>query len=150
MNLLSTLLNLNREKKRVNTNHTQTWGEDANWLNFDSAMAADIVTLYGMIVTPTTPAVYTVQSVQPTTGQTVISNGSTYLALNPTGVLATLTVQFPSAPVNGQLFNINSTQNISELTYTGGTVQFTSTPIPFGAGVVRYIYNSSQGQWLLN
>jgi hypothetical protein len=128
-----------------------TWELLNNTLNLINAERTDILALYNAIITPTpTQAIYTVQNSSPTTGGTVVSNGSTMLALAPSGTLATLTVQFPPTPINGQLFNINSTENITDLTLTGGTIQFYTGAFYFAAGVAHYIYNSSQAQWLVN
>ncbi len=93
----------------------------------------------------------TIQDAVPVTGGNVTSNGSSYLALNPAGTLATLTITAPTSPVNGQLFTINSTKTITSLTITGGTFQGVTEGSSFaGNNVQRWIYDSSQSQWLLN
>lgn len=64
-------------------------------------------------------AIVGVQYAVPTTGQTVTSDGSVSMHLNPAGTLATLIVVAPSAPVQGQQFNFYSSHIITALTATG-------------------------------
>lgn len=71
-----------------------------------------------------------VQSAIPSTGTTVIVNsGTTYLVLNPTVTLSSLTVQLPTPPTDGQLLVITSTQTITTLALTNGTTSGTPTTI---------------------
>lgn len=62
----------------------------------------------------------------PASGATVSFTNDTndrILILTPAGAIAALTVQFPSAPRVGQLCCITTSQTITTLSVTGGTVQ---------------------------
>lgn len=92
-----------------------------------------------------------VQDASPTTGQTVVSDGSNLLVLTPAGTLATLTIDFPSSPVNGQLFSINSSQQITLLTLSSSAdIQNYSTPFLLLPGTIQYVYNLSNTTWIQN
>jgi hypothetical protein len=88
-----------------------------------------------------------VQRVVPTAGQTVTSDGSPFLLLVPAGTLATLTVTFPSSPVDGQQFEAFTTQIITALTMNGGTVKNPLTAAPANA-FARWKYSATDGFWL--
>lgn len=62
-----------------------------------------------------TPVTYT-----PTTGQTVATIGSVN-DINPAGTLATLLINFPSSPVNGDIVKYQFTQAVTTLTWGNGT-----------------------------
>lgn len=92
----------------------------------------------------------TTQDVAPVNAGVVTSNGSNILSINPAGTLAALTVVFPSTPVNGQIFNINCNQQITSMTYSGGTIQGYTSAFTFYIGVTRYVYDLAKNLWLLN
>lgn len=61
-----------------------------------------------------------IQYTQPTTGNTIVSNGRQRLIVDPSGTLAALTITFPSAPATGQIFSISISQIITTLTLGAG------------------------------
>lgn len=66
-----------------------------------------------------------VQYATPTTGQTVtIANAEDDIRviINPAGALPALTVAMPNAPFTGQKVELCSTQAITTLTMSGGTI----------------------------
>lgn len=89
------------------------------------------------------------QRVVPTTGQTITpanAMGDIILVLEPAGTLATLTVNTPSTPVDGQRFSVMSTQIITALTLAVGTV--IGGLASFAAnGFMTLVYNASQTKW---
>lgn len=89
------------------------------------------------------------QYATPTTGQTVSSNGAPYLVINPAGTLLALTVNFPTAPVNGQKFNLACTQAVTGITLSagGGTIDGTLTTIAAN-GTAGWIYIASITTWV--
>lgn len=92
-------------------------------------------------------AIDTVQYETPTTGSTVTSNGKTQLILNPAGAILALTVVFPASPADGQRFGISSTQPITTLTLSGGTILAGLTTI--GAnGFAAWIYSNDASEWI--
>lgn len=98
------------------------------------------------VATANNKAIY--QYSTPTTGQTVNSNGAEYLVINPAGALLALTVTFPASPVNGQIFNISSTQAITTTTFTSsGTIDGNLTGIAAN-GTAGWIYVLSITTWV--
>lgn len=87
------------------------------------------------------------QRVAPTTGQTVVCDGSPFLLLIPAGTLATLTVTFPSNPIDGQQLEIFTTQAITSLTINGGTLRNPLSSAPANA-FGRWKYSAVDGFWL--
>lgn len=88
-----------------------------------------------------------VQYATPTTGQTVVANGSGALIINPAGTLVALTVTFPASPADGQAFEILSTQIVTTMTLNGGTIASTLTTIGVN-GAARWKYSASAATWL--
>lgn len=92
----------------------------------------------------------------PLTGDTVYSDSSSYMALNPSGALAALEVVLIPNPANGQIFKLNTTQDIAALTLIttdGSTIQgYDGSPVSVSANTtpVSYIFNKNQNQWLVN
>lgn len=90
--------------------------------------------------------VVTTQYAQPTTGQTVTaSSGVNALLIDPAGTLAALTVVLPSAPVEGQVFMMGSSQIITAMTITG-TIVGTLTTLG-AAGFARFCYSATASKW---
>jgi hypothetical protein len=87
-----------------------------------------------------------IQYVVPTTGQTINATGTGSLVLAPAGLLATLTVTFPSSPVDGQGFEVFSSQIITALTLSGGTIKGAITSIAIN-GWARWKYSSTGAAW---
>lgn len=91
---------------------------------------------------------YTYQVV--TTGfSTTIGNGISTLILNPAGTLATGTVIMPSAPIDGQIQYVTTTQIITALTVSanvGQTVKNVPTTLAAGSAF-SMIYQLSTLTW---
>lgn len=86
------------------------------------------------------------QYAQPTTGQTVTANpGVAALFIDPAGTLATLTVVLPASPVEGQGFEMGSSQILTALTITG-TIVGTLTTLALG-GFARFRYSATASKW---
>lgn len=88
------------------------------------------------------------QYVTPTTGSTVTvnSNGYVRLLIDPAGSLLALTVALPSSPTDGDKVEICSTQAITTLTISGGTVIGTLTTMAIGT-FAHYIFNGTAAKW---
>jgi hypothetical protein len=90
-----------------------------------------------------------VQYATPTVGQTVTvnSNGHVKLLLNPAGTLATLTVAFPASPVDGDVIQMGSTQIVTTLTMSVGTIVGALAALAVG-GSGTWIYSGTASQWI--
>lgn len=84
----------------------------------------------------------TIQYATPTTGQTVVSNGSGTLAVNPAGTLVALTITVPASPYDGQTFTLVSTQAITTLTMNGGTLAAGLTTMGANGGA-RWVWSAT-------
>lgn len=84
--------------------------------------------------------------VTPTTGQTVNLVRNQYNIINPAGALLALTVALPPSPNNNTVVYIKFTQNITTLTYSGGTVSDAITAPTLGSLVVL-VYDSISAIW---
>lgn len=87
------------------------------------------------------------QYVSPSTGGTVnmLSGRQVTLTIDPAGTLATLTVNLPSNPQDGDEAIICTSQILTALTVTNGTIVGTLTTLALG-GYARFAY-SSVGKW---
>lgn len=107
-----------------------------------SVMASTGISVIGKTVTPP-------QYATPTTGTTVTSNGNSQLVVNPAGTLLALTIAFPSSPIDGQQFNIASTQILTGLTLTSGaTILGTLTTLAAANGFAGWVYSSTASSWI--
>lgn len=90
----------------------------------------------------------TVQYSTPTTGSTVTvgSTGSTLLLLNPAGSLLALTISFPSTPSDGDKVQMGSSQAITTVTMSNGTVIGPLTTMAIGT-FASYSYNATTSSW---
>lgn len=90
-----------------------------------------------------------VQYATPTVGQTVTvnSNGSVVLHLNPAGTLATLTIAFPASPQDGDRVQIGSTQIVTTLTMSVGTIVGALASLAVGSGGT-WSYSATAAQWI--
>lgn len=88
------------------------------------------------------------QYVTPTTGQTVTANNSANLSvlIDPAGTLLALTFAFNSSPTDGDLVRLGSSQAITTLTISGGTIIGTLTSMALGS-FATFIYNASSNKW---
>lgn len=90
---------------------------------------------------------HAVQYATPTTGQTVVANGAGALVINPAGTLVALTITFPASPVDGQAFEILSTQIVTTMTLSGGTIASALTTIGVN-GAARWRYSTTAATWM--
>lgn len=82
----------------------------------------------------------------PATGGTVNLVANNYNIINPSGALATLTVNLPSSPVNNDVVYIKYTQAVTAVTYGNGTVVDGITA-PTAGGLVTLVYDSGTTSW---
>lgn len=89
-----------------------------------------------------------VQYVAPATGNTVIANtnGYTRLLIDPAGTLATLTITMPSSPQDGDRLEISSSQVLTALTISGGTIVGTLTTLAV-AGFASFVFSATGSKW---
>jgi hypothetical protein len=74
--------------------------------------------------------------------------GTTVLVINPAGTLATGTITFPAAPVDGMTVTFSSTQTITALTLSGNskTIVSAATILPANQATT-YVYRLSNTSW---
>lgn len=82
----------------------------------------------------------------PTTGGTVALTNNQYNIINPAGALLALTVNLPSSPANNDCVFIKFTQNVTTVTYSGGTVVDGITA-PTAGGLTVLTYDSASTSW---
>lgn len=89
-----------------------------------------------------------------TAGSTVtIPNNITNYVLNPAATLATLTVVMPSAPYDGQVVRVSSSQTVTALTLNGNTGQTVSnSPTALTISTTAnygyaFVYQASSSKW---
>lgn len=82
----------------------------------------------------------------PTTGGTVTLTNNFYNIINPAGALVALTVTLPSSPANNDCVFIKFTQNVTTVTYSGGTVVDGITA-PTAGGLTVLTYDSGTTSW---
>lgn len=89
-----------------------------------------------------------VQKVTPTTGQAVAAIART-LILTPAGTLATLTVNFPTNPVDGQEFWIRSNQILTALTMVaaGKTIDTPTLVTLTATGKAMWRFDQAGNKW---
>jgi hypothetical protein len=89
------------------------------------------------------------QYAAPLTGDTVTSDGSQQLVINPAGTLLALTVDFPATPVDGQRFDISCTQIITGLTLTAAATIFgTLTTFAAADAFAGWVYSGDAAAWV--
>lgn len=82
----------------------------------------------------------------PTTGGTVTLVNNQYNIINPAGALLALTVTLPSTPANNDCVYIKFTQNVTTVTYSGGTVVDGITA-PTAGGLTVLTYDAGTTSW---
>lgn len=82
----------------------------------------------------------------PTTGQTINLVKNKYNIVNPAGTLLALTLNLPSGVVNNDILYIKFTQNVSTVSYTGGTVADPITA-PTVGGLIVLVYDNATSTW---
>lgn len=91
----------------------------------------------------------TIQYATPAAGGTVaVALGVGALVID-TGLLATLTVTLPPAPIDGQRVSIASSGGVTVLTVNGGTINGLITALSAN-GFARYTYSSQAAKWFRN
>lgn len=88
------------------------------------------------------------QYATPTTGSTVTvnSNGYVKLRLNPAGSLLALTIALPGSPTDGDVVEVASTQAITTVTMSGGTVVGPLTTAAIGT-FAKYEFVTDSSNW---
>lgn len=88
------------------------------------------------------------QYVTPTTGSTVNANnhGNLTLLIDPAGTLLALTVALNGSPTDGDEITIGSSQIVTGLTISGGTVISTLTSLAVGS-FAKFKYNATATKW---
>lgn len=82
----------------------------------------------------------------PTTGGTVNVNNNYENIIKPSGALATLIINLPSSPSDGDAVNLTFTQAITAITYTGGTVVGAPTSAA-ASGQYHLTFDSGSSTW---
>jgi len=82
----------------------------------------------------------------PATGGTVNLVANQYNIINPSGTIATLTVNLPSSPNNNDVVYIKYTQAVTTVTYGNGTVVDGITT-PSAGGLVVLTFDSGTSSW---
>jgi len=100
---------------------------------------------------PTTLELIMIKNVfTPTTGGTITLSQARrqYALLKPAGTLATLTINLPSSPLDGDVVKVGTSQIITALTMSGngGTLNSGLTTLAVG-GFGEWIYDSSSTTW---
>lgn len=90
----------------------------------------------------------TVQYTTPATGATVTAadSGNVHLLVNPAGTLLALTIAFNASPTDGDILTLGSSQAVTTLTMSGGTVIGALTTLAI-ASFARYMYNATASKW---
>ncbi len=83
----------------------------------------------------------------PTTGGTVNLNNKQYNIINPAGAILAVTLNLPSSPLDGDVVYIKFTQNVTTVSFTGGTVQSGITSAAAGTTVLPLVYDSGTNKW---
>lgn len=88
------------------------------------------------------------QYVTPTTGATVTANNNGYVVLfiNPAGSLLALTIAFPAVPQDGDRLQITSSQAVTTVTMSGGTIIGALTSFVVGSKAT-FAYESTSTTW---
>lgn len=82
----------------------------------------------------------------PTTGSTVNLVNNNYNAINPTGAILALTLNFPSSPANNDVVEVKFDKGITTVSYSGGTIVGGITTAALG-DYVKFVYDSGTSTW---
>lgn len=80
----------------------------------------------------------------PTTGGTVTAVALQENIINPAGTLANLTIALPASPNNNDVIYFTTTQTLTAITYSGGTVV---GPTTRSAGQWHLVFDSGTSSW---
>jgi hypothetical protein len=83
----------------------------------------------------------------PSSGGTVISDGSNALFINNAGLLAVLNVTFPVDPRDGQVFSISARSAITLMNMTANKTIYGGLGSMLAAGYARYIFSVVANGW---
>lgn len=94
------------------------------------------------------PTIPTIQYETPSTGNTVtvISNSNVRLIIDPAGALLALTIALPGSPSNNDVVTFGSSQAVTTLTISGGTIVGALTSLAIGS-CATYVYYSVASKW---
>ena len=89
-----------------------------------------------------------IQYTTPLTGGTINVNAGGYvkLLINPAGSLLALTIALPAAPSNGDVLELASSQAITTLTMSGGTIVGPLTAMAIGT-FASYVFSTDADEW---
>lgn len=82
----------------------------------------------------------------PSAGGTVNLVNGQFNIINPSGTIATLTVNLPSSPANNDVVYIKFTQAVTAVTYANGTIVGGITSLAAG-GLVVLTYHTGTTSW---
>lgn len=90
----------------------------------------------------------TIHYVVPVTGDTITvkPGGVVNLLVNPAGTLATLTINLPASPNDGDRVNIGCSQVVTALTMGGGTLLAALTAFTAN-GFASYVFSATSSKW---
>lgn len=88
-----------------------------------------------------------IQVISPSNGASITPAASvTVLLVNNSVLLAALTVNMPTSPVDGQRFVVSSAAGVTVLTLTGGTIKGGLATLSV-SGFARFVYSANAGYW---
>ena len=91
-----------------------------------------------------------VQRISPLTGATVVVPGADAIILvTPAGTIAALTIQMPPQAnlLDGNTVELGSSQIITALTFTGGTVLGAPSAVPAAFGNAGFVWSEADLVW---
>jgi len=101
---------------------------------------------------PPDPGIYRcrpfVQRVTPASGATIVVPGCpAIIIVTPAGTIAALTIQMPSVVQDGDEVELASSQIITALTFTGGTVLGAPPAVPAAFGNAGFVWSEADTVW---
>jgi hypothetical protein len=91
-----------------------------------------------------------IQTETPTAGAAiVIADTTTSLILKHTATIATLTITFPAAPINGQIVSISTRSTVTTLTLSANTgqVRYGAPSTIAATSPIAFIYEAATLSW---
>lgn len=85
----------------------------------------------------------------PSTGGTITVTNNAYNIINPAGTIATLTVNMPNSPVNGDIVMLKFVQTVTSITFVSGTgsAGYGNGYTPTSSQEIHLVYNSTDNKW---
>ena len=97
------------------------------------------------------PLSYGVQYNVPNNDETIISNGRSFLLLNPTGETHGVTISLPEHPVEGQYFVMSTSQDLTNLNFTNfitaGAISAPSDITLTAGSSLHFVYSTDASAW---